>query len=118
MIDAITYFSTNNYDPKLKWLDFIILPNGKLWDVRFSGATEEEAKQKAIALYNEEKAKWAEVNMPKTLIDPWAGVKSEHHFVNTIWVIHKDTREKKRIPLTEISMYEKNGWERGGPRSK
>ena len=117
MIKVATFTNNDEFCPQeLRALAFIVLPNGKLWDVRFSGATEEEARQKAIALWNAEKAK-----QPLDIVikDPWTGkVLEQHHLANTIWVIHKETREKKRIPLTEISMYEKQGWERGGPRSR
>ena len=113
MVEVVTYKLASG-NAVWQWLAFVILPNGKLWDVRFSGATEEEARQKALDLWNAEYAK-----IRQEQIDPWASeAQKQHHFVNTIWVIHKDTREKKRIPLTEINMYEKNGWERGGPRSK
>lgn len=103
------------------WLAFIVLPNGKLWDVRFSGATEEEAKQKAFELWERERKIYEVVQIYKEIeekgIDPWASEK-QHHLAGKIWMIHKETREKIRIPLTEISMYEQRGYERGGPRSK
>lgn len=118
MIEVATYYS-KNYCPQ--WLAFIILPNGKYWDVRFSGATEEEAKQKALSLWEVERGKLKIEDDPcidnAKAGDPWTNP-SQHHLTGRIWMINKVTREKKRIPLTEIVMYEQLGWERGGPRSK
>lgn len=107
------------------WLAFIVLPTGKLWDVRFSGATEEKAKQKAIALWESEfnklKPEYIQQygRIDRVSDDPWFEIaEKQHHLAGKIWMIHKETRDKIRIPLTEISMYEQRGYERGGPRSK
>lgn len=137
MIETITYYSTNEkVSREMAWLAFIVLPNGKLWDVRFSGATEEEAKQKAIELWESERAKVSQTPLEHkpcvksaqplpdsswdekpTPIDPWASEK-QHHRAGKVWMRHKENRDLISIPLTEISMYESRGYERGGPRSK
>src|ERR1700761_7688715 len=100
--DVVTYKSENAPLEGLLWLAFVILPNGKYWDVRFSGATEEEAKQKAIALWNSEQSKYVQqygrvdriknysntdtVTMSEPLAtknpiaDPWASeAEKQHH---------------------------------------
>ena len=117
--DVVTYKSENAPLEGLLWLAFVILPNGKYWDVRFSGATEAEAVQKAVTLWNSEKARCG-ITHSAPAPDPWADVPSASgrgaHFVGTVWMKNKATNERKRVPLTEISMYEKNGFERSGPR--
>lgn len=116
------------------WLAFIVLPNGKLWDVRFSGATEEEAKLKAIELWESERVKAGLIpNDPaySSFVDPWSEVSSSSkpekltsglgrgsHLRGKTWMRHKETRDLIAVPLTEITLYESRGYERGGPRSK
>ena len=125
MIDetsVVTYKSENAATTNLTWLAFVVLPSGKLWDVRFSGATEAEAVQKAVTLWNSEKARCGITHSAPAPDDPWADVPSASgrgaHFVGTVWMKNKATNERKRVPLTEISMYEKNGFERSGPRGQ
>lgn len=114
--NVVTYRSENAAREELVWAAFVVLPNGDYWGVRFNGRTEAEAIDRAIQLWNNEKAKWSK-RQPEN--DPWADVKAEqHHLANKVWMIHSETREKKRVALTEISLYEKNGYVRGGPRSK
>jgi hypothetical protein len=112
-------------DANLTYLAFIILPNGKYWDVRFSGATEKEAKQKAIELWESERVRLGlsqkpTVNRPcvksgqpssdsswdekPVSADPWASASIE--------MTNKATGEKVNVPLTEIGMYEKRGFNR------
>lgn len=117
--DIVTYKSDNVARTDLVWLAYVVLPNGEYWGVRFNGATEEIARTKAISTWNKEKDKWNKLEP-----DPWAtghqvvATVKEHHLVNKIWMRHKETRELKRVPLTEIGMYEGKGYERSGPRSK
>lgn len=102
---------------ELAWLAYIVLPNGDYWGVRFNGVTEEIAKAKAIATWQHEQEKWKALE--PLADDPWqTTADKQHHLAGLVWMIHKDTREKKRVKLTEITMYEKQGFERGGPRSK
>lgn len=114
MINTITYFSFNA-KPHEAWMAYAVLPNGQRWGVYSTASTEEEAKAKIVALYKSECNKqWN--SLDNKLIE---AVKStQHHFAGKVWMIHKETRDKKRVALTEISLYEKNGYERGGPRSK
>lgn len=136
--DIVTYKSDNAAREDLLWLAYIVLPNGEYWGVRFNGATEEIAKTKALATWQREQEKWKALEPlieqtnqqfkpqgaaigSQLLIntnDPWAEAEKQHHLAGKVWMIHKDSREKKRVALTEIVMYEKLGYERGGPRSK
>src|ERR1700761_5544217 len=107
MIDAtniVTYKTERYITLGLTWVAYVRLPNGDYWGVRFHGATEEEAVTRALSRYNAEFAKFK--------------AQGEHHLVNMIWMRHKETRDLKRVHLTEITMYEKNGYERSGPRAK
>ncbi len=120
MVDVVTYSSVNA-NPKERWMAYIVLPNGSLWLVRFVGETEQIAKDKAIRLWEAERAKVsaqpindgfaAKAEWPK----PADGRGS--HFAGKAWLIHKETREKIRVPVEEVSKY-LNEYDRGGPRSK
>lgn len=35
----------------------------------------------------------------------------------TVWMIHHGTRQKLRVPASEVAAYEARGFERGGPRT-
>lgn len=113
----VTYQSANAPRLDLVWAAFVVLPDGNYWGVRFNGSTEEEAVSKAINLWNAERAKWTKRD---GVADPWVDVKAEqqHHFANKVWMFNRETGDRKRVALTEISLYEKNGYIRGGPRSK
>ena len=131
MIEVVTYKLASG-NAVYQWLAFVVLPNNKLWDVRFSGSTEEEARSSALRVWNSEQTRLAKsplVNLDKpspdgsqaaklTSDDPWAAEVKEHHFTGKVWMRHKETRKLERVPLTEIGMYERNGYERSGPRSK
>lgn len=45
-------------------------------------------------------------------------VVSGHGNSGKVWMVHLGERKKARVPLTEITLYEKNGWVRGGPRTQ
>jgi hypothetical protein len=50
-------------------------------------------------------------------IDPWqAPIGRGHHFAGKVWMRNGETL--KRVALTEIALYEKNGYYRSGPRGK
>lgn len=127
MIDAtdiVTYRSENCARESLRWVAYVVLPNGTYLGVMFTGETEQEAIEKAIKLWNSERAKLSkahvEVNnlIPDEKIDPWAGVGRGHHFAGKVWMRHILTRDLVRVPLTEVALHEKNGYVRSGPRSK
>src|SRR5216684_3520835 len=123
-MEIITYQTSNNVNPDMEWLAYIVLPNGEYWGVRFNGPTEEIARNKAIALWNKEREKNERHGLVPALlnkqqeIDPWA-VPSYglHHFAGKVWMRSAEG-ELKRVALTEIGMYEKNGYHRSGPRGK
>lgn len=113
--DVVTYFSANAPHEDLQWTAYVVLSNGEYWGVRFSSSNEEAVIAKAVSFFNSEKAK---VKAP----DPWSEIKAEviksnHHIANKVWMRHA-TEGLKRIPLTEITMYEKLGYYRSGPRGK
>lgn len=116
MTKIAVYRNCGDNGPDIDYVAYVVLPDGNYWGVRFNGSTEDDVKQKAIALWNAERAKWLKRD---GVADPWADVKAEqHHLANKVWMIHNETREKKRVALTEITLYEKNGYVCGGPRSK
>lgn len=112
MTEATAYHNPNAPVYR-QWIAYMVLDDGKLWGVYATGATEEAAKAKIETLWNKEGSKI-------TKADPWATVTTDkqHHFAGKIWMRHKETRDLVRVPLTEISLYEGNGYERSGPRSK
>jgi hypothetical protein len=55
-IDVVTYHSVNS-DPRFCWIAYPIL-KGKVWYVRFMGATEEEAATRARELLRKEIEKY------------------------------------------------------------
>src|SRR5690348_3698996 len=112
--DIVTYFSTNALREDLQWTAYVVLPNGEYWGVRFSSATEAAVIAKAVSFYNTEKAKYSALAKE---VDPWAGVKSGRdgsHIVGKVWMKHTE-HGLKRVALTEITMYEKQGYYRSGP---
>jgi hypothetical protein len=119
-------------DENMRWLAYVVLPTGDFWHVRFNGATEEVARSKAVALWTKVNEKWSKLGLnrqediePETneawnqpAPDPWATPSGRGaHFVGTVWMKHP-VDGLKRVALTEITMYEKNGFVRSGPRSK
>ena len=136
--NVITYKS-DTASGDMVYLAYVVLPNGEYWNVRFNGATEEIARSKAIALWNRENEKWNRLGLVPggidlladnacddaktvanaTVNDPWTGepVGRGKHFIGKVWMRH-ETEGLKRVALTEIGLYEKNGYYRSGPRAK
>ena len=111
MVDIITYYSINA-EPNMKWLAQIVLPNGKYWGVYFTGVAEHEVKDKALAFWQAEQAKIKP-------IDPWAELPTKHHAAGLKWIMHVETREKKRLPADEAEkLVANNDWIYAGPKSK
>ena len=128
MTNVATYQNISDNVPEdQRYFAYIILPDGNFWTVRFNGATEEIARTKAIALWEKENEKWKRLGLTDdkpevdTPNDPWAAPEPSAkgaHIVGKVWMRNKDTRQLARVALTEIALYEKNGYVRGGPRSK
>lgn len=132
MIKVATYKYNGidlNTPADMHHIAYIVLPNGEYWGVRFNGATEEIAKAKAISTWQHEQEKWKRLEPLVADPDPWADNQhkaninqahndKQHHRAGKVWMRLKETRELVSIPLTEIAMYEKHGFIRGGPRSK
>ena len=140
MTNVATYQNiSNNVSEDQRWLAYIVLPTGDFWHVRFNGATEEIARSKAIALWTKENAKWDRLGLNKaeeeeSKTDPWlhfSGGKPANeetsiaiqtvsgrgaHFAGKVWMRNADGL--KRVALTEIALYEKNGFHRSSPRGK
>ena len=127
MTNVATYQNiSDNVPENMRFLAFVVLPNGEYWGVRFSGATEEIAKTKAIALWTKENAKWDMQHRSIDDIEEYEDVPANplvtpsgrgKHFAGKVWMRHA-TEGLKRVALTEIALYEKNGYFRSGPRSK
>jgi len=127
MTEVVTYYSANA-KPKERWLAYAILPDGNQWQVRFTGETEEVAKSKAIRLYEAELAKYAggeHKPVEQKPSDGWSAGANPWpvsqgrgaHFAGKAWLIHKETRQKIRVPVEQVEQY-LGEYERGGPRSK
>ena len=114
MTDVITYES-KNAKPNERWQAYAVLPNGEPWLVRCVGETEEIAATKARTLYETEKAKkniFKEVS--KSFVDKPI---STHHLAGLVWMVNKQTGDKKRVKPEEVDNLVWAGYEKGGPRS-
>lgn len=140
-----SYGGTVGFNADMIYLAYIVLPNGDYWGVRFNGATEEIARTKAISTWNKEKHKWNKIEPEKDWLthssdevglanaDPWLDIRAQqrqecmeegpvfkdkqHHLAGKVWMRH-DVEGLKRVAMTEITMYEKQGYYRSGPRGK
>ena len=114
MTTIVTYESKSVANPKQRWQAYAVLPNGDLWLVRCTGETEEIAATKARTLYESERAK------VKPSVSDYLNKEaksSQHHNAGKVWMVNKQTGDKKRIAESEIVQYEWAGYVRGGPRS-
>lgn len=102
-IQAITYQSSNA-PVNMTWPAYVVLPNGKPWMVFGYGATEDEARNEIIALY--------EVEAVKVKSDD-----GQHHLAGKIWMVHPETKDKKRVDPSGQHALEWLGYKRGRPRS-
>ena len=122
MVDTVTY-SSDNAPSKEKWMAYIVLPNGSIWMVRFTGETEQIAKDKAIRLYESERAKVPAqpINESAPVNNGWPvqGDSRGHHFAGKKWVMNLATRDKLRIEEGEAASRVASGeWVYAGPRTK
>lgn len=122
----ITAYETEKAGPK-KWLAHLDLGNDIY--MSFFADCKVHAIQKAEDWYNRERARQlrlmpeagmvAALSSNRTSIKPSASGKGRgQHFVGKVWMIHKDSRAKCRVPSAEVSAYEARGYVKGGPRSK
>ncbi len=121
-IEIITYKVHNgSVKPGFEWTAYVVLPNGEYWGVRFNGSTEELARSKAIALWTKERSRYEKddlLDKPSAELglgiavptDPWSDNRGKH-FAGKVWMRNGETL--KRVALTEIALYEKNGFVRG-----
>lgn len=114
MTDVITYES-KNARPFERWQAYAVLPNGEPWLVRCVGETEEIAAAKARTLYENESAKLKKLDIITNKY--YEDKSSQHHNAGKVWMVNKQTGDKKRIAESEIVQYEWAGYVRGGPRS-
>ena len=119
MIDetsVVTYQAChgNNLPQQLQFIAQVMLPNGKFWGVYFTGSTQIEVVNKAIACWNAEEAKI------KERLPTGAGqvFENQHHFAGKIWMFNKQTGDKVRIDSAQITEYEFKGYERGRGTNK
>ena len=134
MTNVATYKNVGiDVSEDMQYLAYVVLPSGDFWNVRFNGATEEIARSKAIALWTKENAKWERLGLNKSepesdpswaSDDEWDNKTAPisapsgrgHHFAGKVWMRNGETL--KRVALTEIALYEKNGYHRSSPRGK
>lgn len=120
MVDTVTY-SSDNAPSKEKWMAYVVLPNGSLWMVRFTGETEQIAKDKAIRLYESERAKVPAqpINESAPVNNGWPSAPSGHHLAGKRWIMNAASREKLRIEEAEAANKVASGeWIYAGPRTK
>lgn len=116
-----TYHSTNSA-PECAWIAYI---NG--WQVRCVGATEDEAKERALALWNKERARMVGQIEVKdrgeaVKLDGWISsgalqIKSDHGNVGKVWMRH-NIHGLKRMTNQEAERMIDEGWYKSGPRGK
>lgn len=114
MVNVVAYHNPNLVPA---WISYIVLPNGEYWGVRFEGSTEGIAKDKAIRLWESERAKYAKLDSSPEIAKPLQ-LGRGHHFAGKVWVINRATHDLKRVGVDELANYEAAGYVRGGPRSK
>lgn len=123
MAEFTTYESQNAANPNERWVAYL---HG--FKVFCFGATEQAAKERAESFWRKERARMAEATQDKpkapsfsSTTDPSLdeGRKDGRGHANTgkVWMHHPD-KGFARVVITEISMYEANGYTRKGPRSK
>lgn len=114
MTKTVTYHSTNA-DPSEAWIAYPVLPNGQMWQVRFTGKTEAEAQSKAIALMDKELAK-----APKTTSVSIADIQKDGRGqANTgkTWMWHS-VKGYARVEQDKVDSHLAAGYIKKGPRSK
>lgn len=122
MTEFTTYHSTNA-TPDNEWIAYA---NG--WQVRCVGATEQEAKDRALALWNRERARWDNVPHSDTVKPSqheeiaiarggWGEVK-QHHLAGKVWLMNRTTGHKCRVSAGEVAGLMGQGYVKAGPRSK
>jgi hypothetical protein len=136
--DVVTYRSDNAARDNLRWVAYVVLPNGKYWGVMFTGETEEIAVAKAIELWNSERARFSLIQEPKfnkpeafaapiSSSNPWAATRTSElpfkdgrgaHFAGKLWMRHIETRKLVRVSANQVDSHLANGYERSSPRSK
>lgn len=121
----ITYYSTNA-QPHEAWIAYI-KPcacigecNHQAWKVRCVGSTEDEAKNRALALWNGERARMAgqAEHSDKPASSDWSSFTptTGHGNAGKVWMRHPE-KGLKRVSETEVAALGE-GWYRSGPRGK
>lgn len=110
MTNTVIYQIKSGLHGHPEFMAYVVMPNGKLWMVPSFAATEKEAVDKIVALWESERK--------KVQLTPFTE-EQQHHLSGLVWVIHKITREKKRVSPQEAEGLMAFGeWIKGGPRSK
>jgi hypothetical protein len=124
MSETYTTYHSTNAKPEEAWIAYI---NG--WKVRCVGSTEQEAKDRAKALWDKERERLSQPYYEQAsqaraaqeaMSSPASSYRSEgrgHANTGKLWMHHPE-KGYARVVLTEITMYEANGYVRKGPRSK
>lgn len=120
--------------PNLKWLGFIKGDGGLLIPIRFNGASKEEVKKKASEwLQSQRKPKpWEEDTTEEAFAEyvasnpveptvkkvfpsqrPSQGPGRGHGNAGRIWVVNRDTGDRKRIQESELKEYIGLGYMKG-----
>ena len=136
--EIVTYHSTNN---KPEWFSYL-KPNGEFLGVRFEGASEAEAIERAKNWWINEKSRQNRLtgrveldddevdSKPyKQNADSWgsyqpksgetwnASKNSEHGMSGKVWLGNPTTKEKKRVDPSEVAGLMNEGWVKAGPRT-
>lgn len=133
--EIVTYYSTNN---KPEWFSYL-KPNGEFLGVRFEGASEAEAIERAKNWWINEKSRQNRLegkveidddevdSKPYKSDDGWGKVtksnwgtpspKSDHGMSGKVWLGNPTTKEKKRVDPSEVAALMDKGWVKAGPRT-
>ncbi len=136
-ISIPTSFAIRTYEGKDEWGSKKYLAHMNLGNdlyMSFFGATAKEAEERARNWYAVEAAKYKRIDTsePEAKFeasnDGWGNSDGwskptdgrGQHFAGKIWMVKymsDGTKDKKRVDPSEQTVYESNGYVRGGPRS-
>lgn len=121
MVDVVTYHSTNA-KPNEQWAAFLVSSSGDQLPMKFTGKDEQTVKTRAVEWFKAEKVRQTALLGEAVNEAHDEDIKSTggrgHHFAGKIWVINRQTDDKRRIEPNELAGFEAQGYVRGGPRSK
>lgn len=111
MITVATYHSEN---AKPEWIGFPRMPNGEVCWIKFEGNTEVDVIEKASTFMVAELERLAKLQSVLATPAP----NGNHANIGKVWIVNRQTGDKRRVFPSEPTSYEAKGYVRGGPRSR